>query len=86
MIPFLHPRTRDKAGSGCRISLSMHWGEDIVPFERATSGSRLAWQRTKANLDVLRVKQATTRFPLERRRGSTVPPAPPSCMFTPTVE
>jgi hypothetical protein len=33
-------------------------------------------QRPEANLDALRVKQATARFPLERRRGSTVPPAP----------
>jgi hypothetical protein len=43
-------------------------------------------QRPEANLYVLRVKQATARFPLERRRGSTVPPAPSLPLVHPIAE
>jgi hypothetical protein len=71
------------------IALNKQYGterEDVLSSDRATSENGVALQKRAANLDVLRVKQAATRFALERRRGSTVPPAPPLLMFTPTVE
>ena len=50
---------------------------DVLSSDRATSENGVALQKRAAKLDALRVKQAATRFALERRRGSTVPPAPP---------
>jgi hypothetical protein len=71
------------------VAGNKHYGterEDVLSSDRATSENGVALQKRAAKLDVLRVKQATAGFPLERRRGSTVPPAPPLLMFTPTVE
>jgi hypothetical protein len=70
-------RSISPRGTNCEFRRSSSMERSAMTFCRPIElPQKMAWQKRAATLDASQVKQATSRDPLGRRRGSTVPPTP----------